>query len=81
MQCPLRHNLRYTTIWDFPLRALAVLQAAALVARFRNSRLLLAVLVAGLCAIDLAQYRHFFVTYRLYELPTEDLLRAEKMAR
>ena len=81
--CNVRYgmNLRYTTIWDFPLRALAVLQAAALVARFRNSRLLLAVLVAGLCAIDLAQYRHFFVTYRLYELPTEDLLRAEKMAR
>ena len=81
--CNVRYgmNLRYTTIWDFPLRSLAALQAVALTARFRHSRALLAVLIAGLCAIDLAQYRHFFVKYRLYELPTEDLLRAEKMAK
>ena len=81
--CNVRYgmNLRYTTIWDFPLRSLAALQAAALVARHRRPRLLLAALVAILCAIDLAQYRHFFVTYRLYELPTEDLLRAEKMVK
>lgn len=81
--CNVRYgmNLRYTTIWDFPLRSLAALQAIAIAARFRHSRALLAVLIAGLCAIDLAQYRHFFVKYRLYELPTEDLLRAEKMAK
>lgn len=83
IMCNVRYgmNLRYTTIWDFPLRSLAALQAIALVARFRHSRALLSVLIAGLCAIDLAQYRHFFVKYRLYELPTEDLLRAEKMAK
>ena len=83
VMCNVRYgmNLRYTTIWDFPLRSLAALQAVALVARFRHSRALLAVVIAGLCAIDLAQYRHFFVKYRLYELPTEDLLRAEKMAK
>ena len=83
VMCNVRYgmNLRYTTIWDFPLRSLAALQAVALVARFRHSHALLAVLVAGMCAIDLAQYRHFFVKYRLYELPTEDLLRAEKMAK
>ena len=81
--CQVRYgmSLRFTTIWDFPLRSLAALQAVALVARFRHSRALLAVLIAGLCAIDLAQYRHFFVTWRLYELPTEDLLRAEKMVK
>jgi hypothetical protein len=81
--CNVRYgmNLRYTTIWDFPLRSLAAIQAVALVARFRKLRLLLSVLIAGLCAIDLAQYHHFFVTYRLYELPTEDLLRAEKMVK
>ncbi len=81
--CNVRYgmNLRYTTIWDFPLRSLAALQAIALVSHLRRPRLLLAVLVVILCAIDLAQYRHFFVTYRLYELPTEDLLRAEKMVK
>ena len=81
--CHVRYgmNLRYTTIWDFPLRSLAALQAIALTARHSRPRLLLAALVALLCAIDLAQYRHFFVTYRLYELPTEDLLRAEKMVK
>ena len=81
--CNVRYgmNLRYTTIWDFPLRGLAALQAAALVARHRRPQLLLAALIALLCAIDLVQYRHFFVKYRLYELPTEDLLRAEKMVK
>ena len=81
--CNVRYgmNLRYTTIWEFPLRALAVLQAAALAARFRHSRTVLAAVVAVLCAIDLAQYRQFFVTYRLYELPTADLLRAVQMLK
>ena len=83
VMCNVRYgmNLRYTTIWDFPLRSLAVLQGAALAARWNRPRMLLAAMVAILCAIDLAQYHHFFVTYRLYELPTEDLLRAEKMAK
>ena len=83
VMCNVRYgmNLRYTTIWDFPLRSLAALQAIALVSRLRRPQMLLAALIAILCAIDLAQYRHFFVHYRLYELPTEDLLRAEKMVK
>ncbi len=83
VMCNVRYgmNLRYTTIWDFPLRSLAALQAAALASRHRRPRLILGVLVAILCAIDLAQYRNFFVSHRLYELPTEDLLRAEKMVK
>ena len=83
IMCNVRHgmNLRYTTIWDFPLRALAVLQAAALAARFRYSRPALAVIVALLCAIDLTQYHQFFVAHRLYELPTADLLRAEQILK
>ncbi len=81
--CQVRYglNLRYTAIWDFPLRSLAALQAVALVARLPRQRVLLAVLIALLCALDLAQYHHFFVTYRLYELPTDDLLRAAKMLK
>ena len=83
VMCNVRYgmNLRYTTIWDFPLRSLAALQVIALTSRHRRSQLLLTALVAVLCAIDLAQYHHFFVRYRLYELPTEDLLRAEKMVK
>ena len=81
--CNVRYgmNLRYTTIWDFPLRSLASLQAFALVARCTRPRLLLGAIIAILCAIDVAQYRHLFVTYRLYELPTEDILRAEKIVK
>jgi len=81
--CNVRYgmNLRYTTIWEFPLRALAVVQIGVLAARFARPRLVLTILVALLCAVDLAQYRRFFVTYRLYELPTENLLRAEKMLK
>jgi hypothetical protein len=34
--CNVRYgmNLRYTTIWEFPLRALAVVQLSVLAARF-----------------------------------------------
>lgn len=81
--CNVRYgmNLRYTTIWDFPIRSLAALQAFGLVAASTRPRLLLSAVVALLCAIDIAQYRHLFVTYRLYELPTEDILRAEKIVK
>ena len=81
--CNVRYgmNLRYTAMWEFALRTLAVVQAAALAARFRYSRVTLAAIVAVLCAIDLAQYRQFFVQHRLYELPTADLLRAQGMLR
>ncbi len=74
-------NLRYATIWEFPLRALAVVQVSALAARFARPALVLAALVAVLCAVDLAQYHRFFVTYRLYELPTANLLRAERILK
>jgi len=79
--CNVRYgmNLRYTAIWEFPLRALAVAQVVALAARCRRAPLALAAIVAVLCAVDLAQYRQFFVLHRLYELPTADLLRAVRM--
>lgn len=81
--CNVRYgmNLRYTTILVFPLCALAAVQAAALAARFRRAPVVLAAIIAGLCAIDLAQYRQFFVQHRLYELPTADLLRAERVLK
>jgi hypothetical protein len=83
VMCNVRYgmNLRYTTIWDFPLRSLAALQIAALVARLPHRQTFFAMAIAILCALDLAQYRQFFVKHRLYELPTEDLLRAESMLK
>ncbi|HZJ16326.1 MAG TPA: glycosyltransferase family 39 protein [Chthoniobacteraceae bacterium] len=83
VMCNVRYgmNLRYTTIWDFPLRSLAAVQIAALVARLPHRQMFFAVAIAILCALDLAQYRQFFVSHRLYELPTEDLLRAESMLK
>jgi hypothetical protein len=83
VMCNVRYgmNLRYTTIWVVPLCALAALQASALASRFRRAPFVLAAIVAVLCAIDLAQYRQFFVKHRLYELPTADLLRAERVLK
>jgi hypothetical protein len=81
--CNVRYgmNLRYTTISDFSVRSLAALQIAALVARLRHPQVFFAAGITILCALDLAQYREFFVSHRLYELPTEDLLRAESMLK
>jgi hypothetical protein len=83
VMCNVRYgmNLRYTAIWVFPLCTLAAIQAALVAARFRRSYLVLGVVIGTLCLIDLAQYRQFFVKHRLYELPTADLLRAERMLK
>jgi len=74
-------NLRYTTIWEFPLRALAAVQAGALASRFARPGLALTIVIAVLCVLDLRQYHHFFVTYRLYELAPEYLLRASDILK
>ncbi len=71
-------NLRYASIWDLPLRALAVGQVALLAAqggeRWRS--LAMGAVVAGLCAFDLDQYYRLAVQFPLYELVPVDLLRA-----
>lgn len=74
-------NLRYTSIWEFPLRALVVVQVLAITSHLHRSRLAMASIVAALCALDLTQYHRFFVAHRLYELPTEDLLRVQQMLK
>ncbi|MGB8168360.1 MAG: glycosyltransferase family 39 protein [Chthoniobacteraceae bacterium] len=81
--CNVRYgmNLRYATIWEFPLRVLAVAQVTALASRFERRPWIFAAFVVMLCAVDLAQYHHFFVTYRLYDLPTGDMLRTLKMLK
>ncbi len=72
-------NLRYASIWDLPLRMLAVSQLALLTARLVGERWrwpAFALLVTGVCAIDLQQYYRLAVKYPLYELVPVDLFRA-----
>ncbi len=76
-------NLRYATIWDLPLRALATMQLGALVMRARVERRAwtLTLAVAALCVFDLHQYYLLAVQYPLYELVPTDLLSALKILK
>ena len=68
-------NLRYTTIWDMPLRLLAFAQLADLTRRFGPRQpLALSAAVAVLCAHELRQYLLFFHENPLYELVPGGLL-------
>lgn len=79
VMCNVRYgmNLRYATIWDMPLRYLAVLGVTDISRNFSARRnLFLIVSIACLCAFDIRQYHLFFVQNDLYELVTGGLLRA-----
>jgi len=70
-------NLRYTNMWDMPLRFLAVSSLVAFVAplkRYRN--IVLGAAVALIALVEFRQYYILAVQYPLYELITRDLLRA-----
>lgn len=75
-------NLRYTNMWDFPLRYLATM-ALSNVSQFFGSRstLALGLLLLGLCGFELHQYFVFFVEHDLYELATSSLLKAVKILK
>ena len=83
-------NLRYATMWDTPLRILAFGQVALLCQRVFADRqgqrrwlepAATAVIVGGLCALDLWQYHRLAVSYPLYELVPMDLLQALKILK
>ena len=78
VMCNIRYgmNLRYTNMWDMPLRYLALGCIVDITRNFRRREMLLVVAVLLLCAIDLRQYYIFFVQHDLYELVTAGLLRA-----
>jgi 4-amino-4-deoxy-L-arabinose transferase-like glycosyltransferase len=79
VMCQVRHgmNLRYATIWDFPLRALAAGQILDLYRMWgRSQRLAVCATVAVICTYELWQYWRFFVSGELYEIPTASLLQA-----
>lgn len=79
LMCNIRYgmNLRYTNMWDMPLRFLAVGCLTDLSRPLgRRREMILAIAIVFLCAIDLRQYYLFFVQNSLYELVTAGLLRA-----
>jgi Dolichyl-phosphate-mannose-protein mannosyltransferase len=84
VMCNVRYgmNLRYTNMWDMPLRYLAVLCLCDLtqsLRRYQAIAIVLAVTLLG--AFDLRQYHIFFIKYGLYELVTEGLLRAVQILK
>jgi hypothetical protein len=84
IMCNIRYgmNLRYASIWDLPLRALASAQVGAIALRFGKWQNVTAVLaITALCAYDLRQYSLFFVDNRLYELVTGGLLWSLKILK
>lgn len=83
VMCNVRYgmNLRYTNMWDFPLRYLAVLCLWQLFALRKSPALWLGLCVAALCAIEFRQYHIFFVRNDLYELVTRDLLYALRILK
>ena len=78
IMCNIRYgmNLRYTNMWDMPLRYLAVACVADVTRSFHRRGLILIGAVALLCLVELRQYYIFFVQHDLYELVTAGLLRA-----
>lgn len=79
VMCNVRYgmNLRYTNMWDMPLRYLAAVCVADLVRNLNRYReTILATAITLICILDLRQYRIFFVEHDLYELVTQGLLRA-----
>ncbi|MGB8356186.1 MAG: phospholipid carrier-dependent glycosyltransferase [Chthoniobacteraceae bacterium] len=75
-------NLRYTIMWDMPLRYLAVCQLYKLGSYFgaRKNHVVLALVVA-LCLVELREYYIFFVQHDLYELSAMDMLHATNILK
>jgi Dolichyl-phosphate-mannose-protein mannosyltransferase len=85
MMCNVKYgmNLRYTNMWDMPLRMLAFTQVAAISARFgRRENVALIVGVLALAAFDLRQYDILFVQFdKDYEMISANLLQALKILK
>lgn len=77
-------NLRYSTIWDLPLRYLAFSQWVVCSERLASPRYTRWLMVGGvvlLCAYDLHQWQVLFVKQHLLELVSEYLLRAQNILK
>lgn len=79
MMCHVKYgiNLRYATIWELPLCALATAQVSQIASAFGRRAQFVGVLIfIALCAYALRQYVIFFVDFKIYDLVSEPLLRA-----
>lgn len=84
IMCNVRYgmNLRYTAIWELPLSAFAAAAILRLAqAGGRRAIPLAALLVVGLCAYDVRQYKILFVDHDLYELVPDGMLRAVQIVK
>ena len=85
MMCNVKYgmNLRYTNMWDMPLRLLAFTQIAAISARFgRRENVALIAAVLALAVFDLRQYDILFVQFdKDYEMISANLLQALKILK
>ena len=84
VMCNVRYgmNLRFATIWELPLCALAAAQVDAMSRAFgKRSALVGAFLLAALCAYSLRQYVILFVDNSVYDIVSEPLLRAVKILK
>ncbi len=70
-------NLRYTAVWDFPMRVFVVVALAGWAARFGSrQRVLFLVAVLAVSVQDLSQYYRIFMKHHVYEPTPEYMLRA-----
>jgi 4-amino-4-deoxy-L-arabinose transferase-like glycosyltransferase len=69
-------NLRYTNMWEMPLRVLALNQIVTLTAFSKYRVWLAASVVAAIAATELRQYYILFVQHPIYEPVTHLLMRA-----
>src|SRR4051794_9893306 len=76
LMCNVRYgmNLRYTNMWDMPMRFLALTCIGDCFRSFRRREVLVVIAVALLCAFDVRQYQIVF--HDLYELVPGGMLRA-----
>ena len=82
--CNVRYamNLRYATIWDLPLCALALGQLGDMTSFCgKRQKIVVTLLVVALCGYGLRQYLLFFSDFGLYELVTGGLLHAVKILK
>lgn len=79
VMCNVRNgmNIRYGNMWEMPLRMLALSQLGTLTSRLAKYRTLVLIGAVGLlCAVELRNYVALASEYPLYELVTEQLMRA-----
>lgn len=84
IMCNIRYgmNLRYTNMWDMPLRYFATTYLIQLARSVRwHCDTILAGAIVLLCFYDLRQYQIFFVEHGLYELVTAGLLHALRILK